>query len=67
MARPWVVFAIGVLVLNAYVETRMPATKNVTAIVVALSALITGLIEVFVWAFRRIRHRIEMRAENHSA
>jgi hypothetical protein len=67
MVRPWIVFAIGVLVLNAYVETRMPAAKNVTAIVVALSALMTGLVELFVWALRRIKHRIAVRAEKNSA
>ena len=67
MVRPWVVFAIGVLILNAYVETRMLAAKNVTAIVVALSALLTGLVELFVWALRRIKHRIEVCAEKSSA
>jgi hypothetical protein len=68
MVRPWVVFAIGVLLFNYYIEARAPqlAAKNVTAIVVALSALMTGLVELLVWALRRIRHRIAVRAEKHT-
>ena len=68
MVRPWVVFAIGVLVLNGFVEARMPqlAAKNIAPVVIALSALATGFIELLVWALRRIKHRVALRAENGS-